>query len=92
MKQRKIVCSAIIHNDGFIVAGVRHYDMVMNNMIRQLPEQYRKPVRMDQQGFLDQYGDFLTREDALKIAVKNGQIEPKTGNQDCTRLYSEDLY
>ena len=42
-----------------------------------------------EQGFIDQYGDFVTREDALPIARAAGQIRGKIGTKE---LFSENLY
>ncbi len=43
------------------------------------------------QGFIDQYGKWLTREEAWKVAKKAGQIKYSSGYCDGT-LFSEDLY
>tara|TARA_R110000822_G_scaffold68435_7_gene166500 strand:+ start:249 stop:428 length:180 start_codon:yes stop_codon:yes gene_type:complete len=43
------------------------------------------------QGFIDQFGQFLTREEAHVIAKKNGQIVKRCGGDEKT-LYSENLY
>ena len=56
-----------------------------------------------EQGFIDQFGDFLTREEAWKIADSMGQIRRPTGFETflCPRkanvgddgiLFSENLY
>ena len=42
-----------------------------------------------QQGFYTSWGRFLSREDALKLAIKNGQI---TNHIHTVKLFSEDLY
>jgi hypothetical protein len=44
-----------------------------------------------EQGFIDQFGKFLTREEAWVIASENGQIRRQVGG-DQSRLYSENLY
>ena len=41
-----------------------------------------------EQGFVDQFGVWLTREEAYAMAVRAGQVE---GNMR-GRLFSEDLY
>lgn len=44
-----------------------------------------------EQGFIDQFGKFLTRAQAYKIANKNGQIlDTSRAMKGC--LFSEDLY
>lgn len=45
------------------------------------------------QGFVDQYGVFMDRFEALQVAKDAGQLNiarPKTSPED--RLFSEDLY
>ena len=61
-------------------------------------------LRVKQQGFVDQYGTFLSREEAWVIADREGQIRmydpaghgptiPRVANQgDKQTLFSEDLY
>lgn len=43
------------------------------------------------EGFIDQFGNFLTREEAHVIAVKQNQIIRRCGGDE-SRLYSENLY
>jgi hypothetical protein len=44
------------------------------------------------QGFIDQWGNFITREDALFIATENGQYINQERNGSRTELFSEGLY
>lgn len=44
-----------------------------------------------EQGFIDQYGNFYTREEAYFVAEENGQIIKKCGG-DRVSLFSENLY
>jgi hypothetical protein len=72
---------------GVVVCGPRHFDATMRKLIEQL----RLTVSGAEQGFVDQFGNFLTRERAWDIAKAQGQI--RTENSICTgTLYSEDLY
>jgi hypothetical protein len=43
------------------------------------------------QGFIDQFGDFMTREEARKVALDAGQVRRRVGG-DSERLFSENLY
>ena len=43
------------------------------------------------QGFVDQFGTFLTREEAWKVAIEAHQIIRRVGGDE-GRLYSENLY
>lgn len=44
------------------------------------------------QGFLTSDGDFVTREEARKLAVQAGQIVEPTKSANATELFSEDLW
>lgn len=85
--QRVVVCAAC-RKEGVIFAGARHYDLVMQ-------------VQMDatgtdgpcDEGFIDQWGVFMNRKEALAVATAAGQINArreKTWPED--ELFSEDLY
>ena len=46
-----------------------------------------------EQGFIDQYGVFMTREEALKVATEAGQINVRRWKTSPAHLlFSEDLY
>jgi hypothetical protein len=46
-----------------------------------------------EEGFIDQFGDFLTREEAMRIARRAGQkINVKGCGGSTTTLFSEGLY
>lgn len=85
---RVVVCAANRYGE-LIVCGARHFDMVMRaqikaaNLVRATPEQ----------GFIDQWGVFMSREEALAVATAAGQINvrrPK--NPPFDELFSEDIY
>jgi hypothetical protein len=102
----RIVCAAIRHpgtirGQRVIIAGARHYDEIMRANILALfhhvmdRETAIKLARHDgwyacEQGFIDQKGEFLTREEAWPIAEAAGQIRNKVGPDGI--LYSENLY
>ena len=85
--KRVIVCAAIRNHDGFIICGARHFD---NGMRDQLLDSLRD-WSMAEQGFIDQHGEFLNREQAHVIAVAAGQIVRRVGG-DNNKLFSENLY
>jgi hypothetical protein len=72
-----------------IIAGARHFDEIMHGQIMARNDQ--DSWRLSEQGFIDQKGVFLSREDAWVIANDGGQII-----HDCiskkNKLFSEDLY
>lgn len=90
-----VVCAACKYGD-VIIAGARHYDSVMHSQLKAFPE--KGEVRMMNrglviQGFINQFGEFLSREEAIKIVLGNDQPIDLTrnGHQD-RELYSEALY
>jgi hypothetical protein len=100
-KVQRVVCAAIRHADGRIVCGPRHFDRTMWCQLLGIPpsqwservDKFNDEVRSWQtasQGFIDQHGDFLTREEAWPIAeAQQSLLDP-----DWQRgvLHSEHLY
>jgi hypothetical protein len=85
---RRIVCAACLGEDGLMVIGPRHWDMVMHEQNKLIGIN----AHTAEQGFIDQRGVFLNREEAFEVATAAGQIRQKTGKPDSTELFSEDLY
>lgn len=83
-KSRRVVCAALRYEDGFIVAGVRHCDMIMQPQMQAVG---RRNFVKAEQGFLDNRYNFLTRKEAAELAMDAGQITRKPDI-----LFSEDLY
>ncbi len=89
MSEQRVVCAAILGKNGCLVCSPRHMDEIMREGMHNA---YSSVFWAGaQQGFVDQYGKFLTREEALVIAKKNNQIIRRCGGDD-KRLYSENLY
>lgn len=81
------MCAAIRY-ENMLVAGPRHFDDVMRSQL-----QNNKPAARGEQGFVDQYGTFYNRTEALAVAKEAGQlntVRPKTFPEN--ELFSEDLY
>lgn len=91
---QRIVCAAIKNKvTDEIILGIRHFDQFMREQIeRREHHQDRAIWKRAEQGFVDQFGDFLTREEAYIIAKENGQIIRPDGTHDDKTLYSECLY
>lgn len=83
-----IVCAANRLDDGTIICGARHWDTIMNRIADKVGWD---DCRLAEQGFIDQLGNFLTREEALEIAKRNGQIKRRCGGDE-HELFSENLY
>lgn len=85
---RKVVCAANRSVCGIVVCGARHWDSVMHQQIELIgPDKFRQC----EQGFIDQFGAFMTREEAHAVATAAGQIIKRCGGDE-HRLYSENLY
>lgn len=71
-----------------MVSGPKHYDNIMRAVIRAFND--KSWWTKCEEGFLDQFGNFLTREEAWVIALRNGQIKREVTVPG--ELYSENLY
>lgn len=81
-----IVASAIrLH--GHIITGKRHYHCF--DKLQHVENFSRDQLRYVEQGFIDEYGNFYTRDQALTHARQNNQLKsPHSG----IILMSEDLW
>ena len=87
---RRIICAAIEYY-GVIVCGPRHFDATMKKVVNEL--HWKVPSSKWQQGFIDQFGEFHNRREAMVIAIAAGQnIDYKRNGGDNRKLYSEGLY
>ena len=87
--ETRVVCAANRDKEsGLIVIGLRHFDQFMRDQMNRI-----KGPRWaaSEQGFIDQNGTFLTREEALEIATREGQIVRRCGGDE-RKLFSENLY
>lgn len=93
-KNQRVVCAAIRYSDGSVITSARHHDGLMREIVSCMADRYRIPMDEVEEGFIDQYGTFLTRREAWKIAETNGQIIRRVGGDtvDGGTLYSENLY
>ncbi len=103
-----IVCAACRSKTlNLVVAGARHFDTIMRNQINALGHAdnggraeddiltlyWHTHWSTSEQGFIDQFGTFYNRADALIVAKQNEADGRKLRDPDCTfELYSEDLY
>ncbi len=86
---QRIVCAAILTTNGVVVCSARHFDECMHKQIAQMGDLGQ--LHEADQGFIDQWGNYLTREEALAVAKRQNQIRREVGGGD-TKLYSEMLY
>lgn len=90
---RVVVCAACkLPDSDLIFCGPRHFDSTMWKQI-EAANMLDEANKMDQ-GFIDQYGEFMNREEAM-IVAKNAR-QPIDYEHGCGRsftiLYSEGLY
>ena len=90
--KRKIVTAANRHTkSGVLLVGSRHWSKAMTLQAKAIGI---KPSSMAcgsfEQGFIDQYDQFLSRVDAKRIAIANGQ--PLIGQDLGDELFSENLH
>lgn len=91
-----VVCAAIRHPNSTIICGARHYDAIMRASILNMCEFDTEKARRIgwfgcEQGFIDNKGQWLTREQAWEVAERAGQIRYRNVSAAGT-LYSENLY
>jgi len=93
-KPQQVVVCAACRKGSIIVAGARHFDKVMRSQLRALEIKHGPTASIGwEDGFIDQFGDFLTRQEAMKIALAAGQKVNFNGcGGDKNTLYSEGLY
>lgn len=89
--QEVIVCAANRNIKGVIICGARHWDKIMCAQADFIPP--NGPHEKWEQGFINQFGEFRSRKEAMKIVKKNGQSFNKDRQGGCDdELYSEGLY
>jgi hypothetical protein len=89
---RRVVCAAVRSDDGDVLVGVRHYSPDMHAQIHARRDGAKFCHRFDDdQGFVDQRGAYMTREEAHAVATQRGQIVRRCAGDE-TRLFSENLY
>ncbi len=92
MSKRIVVCAANRYEETVFI-GVRHFCPLMRQNMEGHDIPWLRKTFGETQGFIDQYGEFMDRFEALKVAIEAGQINVhrlKTPPED--RLFSEDLY
>lgn len=90
---RRVVCAANNYG-GYIVTGARHYCPVMHMHLQAIGEdlllEFCGGYDSVQQGFIDQWGVFMDREEAYVVAKQAGQLLDR--HEWGETLFSESLY
>jgi hypothetical protein len=91
-RQSIVVCAACKHDD-LILCSARHWDRAMNKQLKTL-KKLGSELKSSQfeQGFIDQFGEFLTREEAFEVVKESGQSFDIKRNGHAHKLFSEGLY
>lgn len=88
-KPQQIVVCAALRFGKVMLCGARHCDKVM----RQQAEFMSVSMKNMEQGFIDQFGDFLTRKEAMQVVKESGQaFDVKRNGGGDVSLTSEGLY
>lgn len=96
--QRRIVCAALRHSvTGTIIVGPRHFDRTMHLQIERCGGSAHWKEGFTEQGFIDQFGEFHSRDVGWLIAREASQIWRLCGSQESRdaldeELFSENLY
>lgn len=86
-----MVCAANRHEEtNHTILGARHWDRLMRKAHGD--SMCRPPTGEYVQGFIDQWGRFYTREEAMRAVKKSGQPFNAERNGDGDELFSEGLY
>ena len=91
-KPQQVVVAAACCYKKIILVGARHWDKVMRFQYDCMQSCFKVPHSQFEEGFIDQFGEFLTREQALAIVKANGQRFDAERNGSTVELYSEGLY
>lgn len=89
---RKVVCAAC-KQDEYLVVGPRHYHPVMHMQFDLLKKAGIKTTLKWSQGFIDQWGKYMDRHEALLVALAASQdVDFKRNGGSGNELYSEGIY
>lgn len=85
----KIVCAANRTADGYVFAGARHFDPIMRNQAMLAGVD----LFGSEEGFIDQFGRFWNRRQAMEICHIEGQpVDVARQGGHTSILFSEGLY
>lgn len=90
-KDRQRIVSAACRKGTIIICSPRHMDTVCRQIIDNIESDDPSWWYDAEQGFVDQFGNFLTRKEAWVIAVRQNQII-RDHDKCVGTLYSEHLY
>jgi len=90
MKQRRVVCAANRCRHDIVILGVRHFDSHIH-MQMELLDLDEFDFTSEDQGFVDNFGVWMSRKEAHELAIETDQRIYRCGG-DSKKLYSENMY
>lgn len=91
--QEVIVAAACVvknaNDEEIIITGARHWDKIMRNIVDNMSD---VKIVHEKQGFINQFGQYRTREESYKIVQENGQKFSQERNRSHKELYSEGVW
>lgn len=92
MTKPYIVCAACkLEGSQVMLVGPRHWDMTMHSQYDNIFPM-RPSEQHWEQGFIDQFGKFYTRTEAMELIKSTGQKINMVRNVHDDELFSEGLY
>lgn len=91
MSKRIVVCAANRYGP-HVFLGARHFDARMREAMGEYSMEFLRLKFGEEQGFIDQHGAFMDRNEALIVATAAGQIGLHRMKNPGNWLCSEDLY
>ncbi|NWC63721.1 hypothetical protein [Cedecea sp. P7760] len=94
--QRRVVCAANKYESKLGISpmtfvGVRHFCPIMRQNMQPFFKHIERSSEV--QGFVDQFGTFMDRSEALEVARTAGQLNvARVKTWPDNELFSEDLY
>ena len=85
----KIVQAAIRLDDGSIHTGKRHGEIIQHLIGREI---LNEKISQDKQGFVDEDGKWLSRQEAWDVAVEHDQLLEHAKKLSSGKLVSEMLW
>ena len=93
VQQVVVTAACKLMSSSLILVGARHWDKVMLRQFRSTCPHAKKPTaNMWEQGFIDQFGTFLTRTESMKIVKASGQPFNAEHNGGTIHLFSEGIH
>lgn len=89
--KRVVVCAANRY-DKKVFLGIRHFCPLMVEHMKDYDIAFMREEFGEEQGFVDQYGVFMDRKEAYKVAKASGQVGRYRAKNPGEWLCTEDLY